>query len=183
VRTEAAVDEERKTDPCIRQNDWEADVENSREPVHFWSPAIEVRETGGNLVILAELPGVKPDEVQVEIDRKGLTIQGQRTFQTEDRVGDTHRVERSYGSFSRSIALPEGADTGKATAKFQDGVLEVTVPIAETSGRRPIPLQEPAKVRGREAKYQGLPYPTYLDVDEVRAAIRQVKAERARPAS
>jgi HSP20 family protein len=94
----------------------------------LWAPDIDVFQKDDQLVIKADLPGLRKDEVSVEIADDAVTIQGERkTERQEDREG-YFRSERSYGSFCRVIPLPEGAMTDQAKANFHDGVLEVTLP-------------------------------------------------------
>ena len=113
----------------------------SRGSLASWSPAIEVKQQGNNLVVCAELPGLKPEEVQVEVNQDALVIQGERRQEQTSEEGPVHRTERRYGQFYRAIPLPEGANAGQAKASFHDGVLEVTIPLPEQqSTRRQIPI-------------------------------------------
>jgi HSP20 family protein len=108
----------------------------------LWSPAIEVSERDGNCVIRAELPGLKPEDVKLEIENDALVLQGERKIEREEEKGGVHRTEIRYGRFYRSIPLPEGANVDQARAKFENGVLEVTVPVPEhQSQRKQIPIQ------------------------------------------
>jgi len=107
----------------------------------LWTPAIEVREHDGNLEITAELPGLKRDDVKVECTDEGITIEGERRQERQEKQGGYHRTERSYGHFYRMIPLPEGAETDKAKAEFKDGLLQVRVPIHESRRQgRQIPI-------------------------------------------
>ena len=101
-----------------------------------WSPQVEMFEEKGKLVIRAELPGVKKDEIQAEITDSALIIQGERRDEQEKRERSVYRSERSYGSFYRRIPLPEGVDGENATAKFRDGVLEIEVKSASRPEQR-----------------------------------------------
>ena len=93
-----------------------------------WLPSPEVTERGGKLVVRADLPGLRKDDVKVELNDEMFIIQGERKQEkTEEREGYSYN-ECSYGSFYRSIPLPAGADASKATAEFRNGVLEVTIP-------------------------------------------------------
>jgi HSP20 family protein len=108
----------------------------------LWSPAIEVSQREGNYVIRAELPGLKPEDVKLEIQNDALILQGERNCEREEEKGDLHRTEIQYGRFFRSIPLPEGANLERARAKFDNGVLEVIVPVpAEQTQRKQIPIQ------------------------------------------
>lgn len=113
--------------------------EPSGEP--GWSPAIEVFERDGKLVIHADLPGVDKDDVRVHASGDTLTIEGQRNWEHQDRQPQYHRSERSYGVFCRTISLPQGARVDEASARFDHGVLEVLVPIPESRPGREIPIQ------------------------------------------
>jgi HSP20 family protein len=106
-----------------------------------WSPAIDVEERNGQLEVHAELPGLKPEDVKVEVTDDALVIRGERKYEQEQREGQTYRSERRYGEFYRSIPLPDGADPDQAKAQFRDGVLQVTLPVPQqASRRREIPI-------------------------------------------
>jgi HSP20 family protein len=101
-----------------------------------WIPAMEVLQRGDQLVVRADLPGLTPDDVEIEIEDGVLTVSGERRHSFEDRQEGLYRTERSYGAFSRSIALPEGIDEDQVQARFEHGVLEVTVPLPQQSVSR-----------------------------------------------
>ena len=103
-----------------------------------WVPKIEVFEQNGVFAVRADLPGLKKDDVKVELTNEALTLSGERKEEKEEKREGYYRSERSYGSFYRYIPLPEGAKTDTATAEFHDGVLEVKmqVPKTETRSRR-----------------------------------------------
>jgi HSP20 family protein len=92
-----------------------------------WAPAIDVLTKDGDLVIRAELPGVKQEDVDITLQNGVLTISGEHKADQEEERGGYHVRERRYGSFRRSMTLPEGTDDSKVHARFDDGVLEVTV--------------------------------------------------------
>ena len=104
-------------------------------PSTFWAPQVEVFERGSNLVIRADLPGLKREDVNVEVEDDSLVIRGERRNELEDEREGFYRSERSYGSFYRVIPLPDGVDESKVNASFRDGVLEITLPRPEE--RRP----------------------------------------------
>jgi HSP20 family protein len=93
-----------------------------------WSPPIEVLEREGNLVVRADLPGVKREDVEVNVDDDVLTIRGERRQEHRETEGGYRRTERSYGTFFRQIPLPDGVDPDQVKAAYNDGVLEVVVP-------------------------------------------------------
>jgi HSP20 family protein len=97
------------------------------EGVSEWAPAIDVTTQNGNLVIRAELPGVKPEDVDIRLHDNVLTISGERKAEAEEERGGYYIRERRYGSFSRSLTLPQGTDESKINARFENRVLEVTV--------------------------------------------------------
>ena len=92
-----------------------------------WAPAVDVLTKDGDLVIRAELPGVKLEDVDITLQNGVLTISGEQKADQEEERGGYHVRERRYGSFRRSMTLPEGIDESKVHARFEDGVLEVTV--------------------------------------------------------
>jgi HSP20 family protein len=111
-----------------------------------WAPAIEVKEKEGELLVTAELPGVKKEDVKVHIDGDTLVVEGERKQEKEEKHEGYYHSERSYGAFYRSIPLPEGAKADQTAAQFNNGVLEVTVPIPEVKAKRQdVPIQEAPK--------------------------------------
>lgn len=94
-----------------------------------WTPAIDVAKDEGKLRIRADVPGIKPEEIRIEIADDVLTISGEHEEEKETKDEHYVRRERRYGSFSRSIALPSGIDPEQINAKSHDGVLEIDVPL------------------------------------------------------
>lgn len=92
-------------------------------------PALEIAEKDNALVVKADLPGMKKEDVKVEVAPEGLTIMGERKEEKEEKREGYFRTERLYGSFERFVPLPDGAVLDKAVANFKDGVLEVKVPL------------------------------------------------------
>lgn len=104
-----------------------------------WTPRIDVSQRNNELVIRADLPGMNKDDVKVDVADDAITIQGERRREHEEERGGWYHTERSYGSFHRTVPLPEGAMTEQAKATFKDGVLEITMPAPPeqvTRGRR-----------------------------------------------
>jgi len=104
-----------------------------------WVPEIEMYQRNDELVVRADLPGLKKEDVRIDVTDNTITIQGERRQEEETERGGVYRSERSYGSFSRTIPLPEGAITERAKATFNHGVLEITMPAPPdqvTRGRR-----------------------------------------------
>ncbi len=111
-----------------------------------WSPAIDVQQCNGTLVVSAELPGLKKEDVKVELTDDALIIEGERKREHKEDHEGFHRWERSYGRFYRSVPLPEGARTDQGKAELKDGVLKVSVPVPETRKQlRQIPIEEGTK--------------------------------------
>jgi HSP20 family protein len=105
----------------------------------FWAPDIEMYQRNDEVVVRADLPGLKKEDVKIDVTDNALTIQGERRQEEETERGGVYRSERSYGSFFRTIPLPEGAITDQAKAAFNNGVLEITMPAPPdqvTRGRR-----------------------------------------------
>lgn len=96
-----------------------------------WSPACDIYETDNEIVVKAELPEVKKEDVHVSIENNLLTIRGERKLSEETKRENYHRLERCYGEFTRSFRLPSFTDTGKINAEFKDGMLRVTLPKRE----------------------------------------------------
>ena len=105
-----------------------------------WVPAVDVRETDEEFLFTAELPGLAKENVQITIEDKVLTISGERKLEGKEENQNYHRIERSYGSFTRSFTLPHEVDQEKVTAKFGHGLLTVAVPKAEETKPRQIEI-------------------------------------------
>jgi len=111
-----------------------------------WAPAVDVKECNGSLVVSAELPGLKKEEVKVEVTEDALVIEGERKREHKEDHDGFHRWERSYGRFYRSIPLPDGAKTDQAKAELQEGILKVSVPVPEMKKKsRQVPIEEGKK--------------------------------------
>jgi len=111
-----------------------------------WAPAIEVKQKEGKLLVTAELPGVKKEDVKVHIDGDTLVVEGERKEEKEEKREGYYHSERSYGKFYRSILLPEGTKAEQTAAQFNDGVLEIAIPIPEAKTKtKEIPIGEGAK--------------------------------------
>lgn len=108
-----------------------------------WRPAIDVKREKGKLLVHAELPGLKKEDVRVAITGDLLEIEGERKLETEEKRAGYVHSERNYGKFYRAIALPERADAEKASAEFTDGVLTIAIPVPEvTRTAKEIPVGE-----------------------------------------
>ena len=119
-----------------------------------WAPAVDVQQCDSDIVVTAELPGLKKKDVKVELTEDALIIQGERKQEHKEDHEGFHRWERSYGQFYRSIPLPEGAKTDQAKAELTDGVLKVSVPVAETKKKtiRQVPIEQSKETKSAESK-------------------------------
>jgi HSP20 family protein len=106
-----------------------------------WYPACDVFEDKDAVKIVAELPGVKPEQVKLSLENNVLTIRGEKTQEAEERSERVHRYERSYGTFERAFVLPSTVDGDKISAQYQNGVLTILVPKVERARPREIPVQ------------------------------------------
>ena len=105
-----------------------------------WTPAIDVVRDDGHLVVRADLPGIKPEEVKIEVEDDILTISGEHTESKEEKDDNYVRRERRHGSFSRSMTLPVGINAKQIKAKTHDGVVEVTVPLPNEAKKEAIKI-------------------------------------------
>ena len=119
----------------------------------MWSPAIEVFQKEGNLVVRAELPGVNKDDVKIQVTDDGLVIQGERREEHDEKREGFYRSERSYGQFYRLIPLPNDINPDQVRADFNNGVLEITVPVPQAQQRRKeIPIGAGGQSQAASAK-------------------------------
>jgi HSP20 family protein len=114
-----------------------------------WAPAVDVFQRGSDLVVRADLPGMSRDDVEVEVNEDSITIRGERRHEKEEERDGVYRSERSYGTFSRVVPLPDGTITDSAKANFRDGVLEITMqaPGREVKRGRRIEVGEGTSTR------------------------------------
>jgi len=92
-----------------------------------WVPPIDLAETNDKVIVKAEIPGIDPKEVDISIQGNTLTVKGEKKEEKEEKGKNFYRMERRYGSFSRSIDLPSSVDTNKITAECKNGILEITL--------------------------------------------------------
>jgi len=105
-----------------------------------WTPAVDILENENNIVLTAELPGVDPKDVEVRVKDNTLYLKGERKFEKEVKEENYHRIERSYGSFARTFALPGSVDSEKVAADYKDGVLTLTIPKREEAKPKAIKI-------------------------------------------
>lgn len=106
-----------------------------------WSPAVDIYETENQLVLKADVPDVDLKDIDVRMENQTLTISGERKFEQEHDGKGYHRIERSYGSFVRSFAVPNAFDTDQIAAAFKNGVLTVTLPKKEAAKPRQVKIE------------------------------------------
>jgi HSP20 family protein len=105
-----------------------------------WAPAVDIYEQDGNIVLTAELPGVDPKDVDIRVENNVLTLRGERKWTNDVQRESYHRVERSYGTFTRSFTLPNVVNTDQIKADFKDGMLRLTLPKREEAKPKQISI-------------------------------------------
>ncbi len=111
-----------------------------------WTPSVDIYESEGEIVLEAELPGMKREDFDVSIENNVITLKGERHFEKNDEGDNYHRVERSYGSFTRSFSLPHSVSAESTSADFKNGILRVSLPKKEEAKARKI------EVKGEDAE-------------------------------
>jgi HSP20 family protein len=140
----------RDVDDLFRQffSDGEEEIP---QPLMNWSPLMEVFERDGQYILRADIPGVNPHEVDVSVVNDTLVIKGERKKSDEVQKKNYHFSETAYGRFERRLALPAGIDRDKITARFENGVLEVAVPLPASATAKTVPIEiaanEPKKLQ------------------------------------
>ncbi|MGB7922474.1 MAG: Hsp20/alpha crystallin family protein [Pyrinomonadaceae bacterium] len=117
-----------------------------------WNPSVDIYENKDQIVLEAELPGMNREDFDVSIENNVITVRGERRFEKKDESDSYHRVERSYGSFTRSFTLPQTVSADTASAEYKNGVLRVTLPKREEVKARRIEISgEGAEAKGQRA--------------------------------
>ena len=111
---------------------YEGDANESSVSTAEWAPAVDIKEEAERFVLLADIPGVKPEEIDISMEDGVLTITGEKNTEAETEKNGYKRVERTYGSFYRRFTLPDTADSDAISAKSKHGVLEIVIPKRET---------------------------------------------------
>ena len=107
-----------------------------------WSPPVDIMETENELTVKADLPDVRLTDIDVRVENQTLSIKGERRFEENSTGKGYHRIERSYGRFTRSFAVPNSVDTEKVSADYKDGVLTVSLPKKEAAKARQVKVEE-----------------------------------------
>ncbi|MCU7845468.1 MAG: Hsp20/alpha crystallin family protein [Candidatus Thiodiazotropha sp. (ex Monitilora ramsayi)] len=130
-------------DPWRMMDDWRQEMDRVFHPLlqreddtsHVvggeWVPAVDIKDEENRYVIRADIPGVKPEDIDITMENGVLTIRGERKFEETEEKENFKRIERSHGVFYRRFSLPENTDADAVEAKGKDGVLEVTIPKTE----------------------------------------------------
>jgi HSP20 family protein len=129
--------------PSFAMAPWKPGEEGFR----VWAPDVEIKQTNGEFMVKVDLPGLTKKDVKVEVSDGALTIEGERKQEKEEKGEGFYRSERTYGKFSRTIALPEGVEVEKAKANFTNGVLEIVMPAPTRKAppTRVLEIAEPAE--------------------------------------
>ncbi|HKN83014.1 MAG TPA: Hsp20/alpha crystallin family protein [Pyrinomonadaceae bacterium] len=128
-----------------------------------WAPSVDIYENKDHIVLEAELPGMNQEDFDLSIENNLLTLRGERKFEKTDENDNYHRVERSYGAFTRSFTLPQTVSAEGATAEYNNGVLRVTLPKREETKARRI------QVSGNEAGAQQKTIETTAETGKAKA--------------
>ncbi len=120
---------------------FEAPIENGSDNFNAWVPAVDLYEDKENLIVKAELPGLKKEDINISLHENTLTLSGERREEKKYEGAETSRQERLFGRFTRSFALSKSVDAAKVRAVYADGILTVTLPKAEEAKPRQITIQ------------------------------------------
>ncbi len=120
---------------------WPTLVRDSEQVTHAFLPRVDIREREDGIVLSAEIPGVDKDAVKVEVKDRMLTLSGEKRHELEENQQGLYRSERSYGAFKRTFALPETVDADKISARFENGVLWLTLPKKPEAKARQISIE------------------------------------------
>jgi HSP20 family protein len=115
--------------------EWEPPV-----PTTTWSPSVDIFENDDAVVVEVELPGMKIKDIEVKLENNVLMLKGERRFEKETKEENYHRVEREYGSFTRSFSLPMAVNADKVSAEYKDGLLRIVLPKKEETKPKPIKI-------------------------------------------
>jgi HSP20 family protein len=118
--------------PSRFEGDWSASE---------WNPSVDISETKDEIVVKAEVPGMKKDDIKITLQDNVLTMRGERKQEKEEKETNFYRMERSYGSFTRSFNLPTMVQADKIKASYKDGILNITLPKAEEIKPKQIPIE------------------------------------------
>ena len=106
-----------------------------------WSPSVDIFETENDLVLKADLPDVKLEDIEVRVENQTLTLKGERKFEKDENTRGHHRIERQYGTFVRSFTVPGSVDPERVAAEYKNGVLTVKLPKKEAAKPRQVKIE------------------------------------------
>ena len=106
-----------------------------------WSPAVDIHETENQIVVKAEVPGMEREDIELGLENNVLTLKGDRRFEKDTTEENYHRIERAYGTFSRSFSIPSVVDEDKISADYKEGVLTITLPKTEKAKAKQIAIK------------------------------------------
>ncbi len=129
--------------------------ESTDEPLQpRWVPVVDVHESGKEITLRTELPGLTDEDIELTVDQGRLTVQGEKKFEKEESDGEYRRVESRYGTFYRSFPLPDSIDQDNIAAHFDNGVLNVTLPKTESAKPKKIDVQITSSTRGGRSQHR-----------------------------
>src|SRR5262245_24240389 len=117
-------------------DDWELAASTTS-----WNPPVDIFDTDSEIIVKAELPGMNAKDIDVRLENNVLTVKGKRKFEKETKEENYHRVERAYGTFSRSFSLPTAVTSDKVTAEYKNGILTIVLPKQEEIRPKPIKIE------------------------------------------
>ncbi len=120
---------------------WEGGLPEATVPLGEWTPTIDVSAIGDRVIVKAEVAGIEPKDIQVTLNNQLLTIAGEKKFEKEEKGEKFYRMERSSGTFARTITIPVPVEAGKVTATFKNGLLTITMPKTEAAKGSTIPIR------------------------------------------
>jgi HSP20 family protein len=146
-----------KPEPFSREVDrlFDAFFGQTERESHRWVPPMDLVEADDHFVLKADLPGLTGGDVNIEVQDGTLRISGERKAEHEQREQGWYRIERTFGSFNRSLTLPDGVDPDRIAAEFKHGVLEVRIPKPEERKPRRIEISASAEGNGTAAPVEG----------------------------
>ena len=107
----------------------------------FWSPIVDIEENNENFLVKAEIPGLKKEDIKISVRGNLLSVSGERKHESETKGKTFHRIERSYGKFSRTITLPSDVESDKVKATYKDGILTISLPKPESLKQKEIEVE------------------------------------------
>jgi HSP20 family protein len=120
---------------------FEGGLRKRGEEVGEWFPALDVSETKNDIVVKTEVPGLDPKDIDISLSEGVLTIKGEKKQEKEEKEENYHLIERSYGTFTRTVRLPREVQSEKISASYKNGILRVTLPKSEEAKKKEIKIK------------------------------------------